>query len=98
MAHNCPNCEYPCHCGGDIDDIFFEDSREAVLCIHCDDCEEPDIDDSVLFCPDCERPNQFGELCDTCARERPFGFTFKVGSATFKLVAAATRYSLQEVL
>jgi hypothetical protein len=31
---------------------------------------EPDHDDSVKCCPDCERPNQFGELCVSCARER----------------------------
>lgn len=24
---------------------------------------EPDVDDSVKCCPNCERPNQFGELC-----------------------------------
>lgn len=27
-------------------------------------------DDSVKCCPDCERPNQFGELCAGCQRER----------------------------
>lgn len=47
MAHNCPTCEYPCHCGGDIDDIFFEDTREAILCTHCDDCEGDD-DENIL--------------------------------------------------
>jgi hypothetical protein len=31
---------------------------------------EPDVDDTVHCCPDCERPNQFGELCDECRRER----------------------------
>ncbi len=31
---------------------------------------EPDHDDSVRCCPDCERPNQFGELCAECAREQ----------------------------
>jgi len=41
----------------------------------CADCcevdEEPEaIDDGVRFCPDCERPNQFGELCETCVYER----------------------------
>jgi hypothetical protein len=42
----------------------------------CDDCsgyspeEEPDHDDSVKFCPDCERPNQFGELCQSCQSDR----------------------------
>lgn len=32
--------------------------------------DEPDHDDTVRCCPDCERPNQFGELCVECARER----------------------------
>lgn len=32
--------------------------------------EEPTIDDSVKFCPDCETPNQFGELCSRCIRDR----------------------------
>lgn len=31
--------------------------------------EEPEIDDTVHVCPDCERPNQFGELCDSCRQE-----------------------------
>jgi DNA-directed RNA polymerase subunit RPC12/RpoP len=31
---------------------------------------EPDHDDTVHACPDCERPNQFGELCHPCASER----------------------------
>jgi hypothetical protein len=32
--------------------------------------EEPDIDDAVHCCPDCERPNQFGELCESCRSDR----------------------------
>lgn len=31
--------------------------------------DEPDHDDSVKFCPNCERPNQFGELCVSCQRD-----------------------------
>lgn len=27
-------------------------------------------DDGVKCCPDCERPNQFGELCQSCESER----------------------------
>ena len=30
---------------------------------------EPDIDDSVKFCPDCETPNQFGEICTRCQHD-----------------------------
>jgi len=57
---------------------------ETLLCPYCDatcgdclhsltDCtcdEQQDVDDTVHCCPDCERPNQFGELCVACARER----------------------------
>lgn len=32
--------------------------------------EEPAIDDTVLCCPDCETPNQFGELCSRCWEDR----------------------------
>lgn len=31
--------------------------------------QEPEFDDSVKCCPDCGKPNQFGELCLKCARE-----------------------------
>lgn len=34
-----------------------------------EDPKQPEIDDSVKFCPNCERPNQFGELCEPCRRE-----------------------------
>jgi len=29
---------------------------------------EPGVDDTVRYCPNCEKPNQFGELCGVCAR------------------------------
>lgn len=32
--------------------------------------DEPDMSDEVKCCPDCEKPNQFGELCHSCQRER----------------------------
>lgn len=32
--------------------------------------DEPDIDDSVKCCPNCEQPNQFGQLCPQCDREQ----------------------------
>jgi NMD protein affecting ribosome stability and mRNA decay len=41
----------------------------------CDDCtyaaeaSEPEHDDSVKFCPNCGRPNQFGDLCISCQRD-----------------------------
>jgi|SRR5579872_2978859 len=43
---------------------------------HTEDCPdsdanipEPDIDDTVNCCPDCERPNQFGDLCESCTQD-----------------------------
>lgn len=78
MAHSCPECDQACYCGGDIDDVLLEDGEDA--CTHCadgdgDDSDEdyldpPCIDDPVYACPDCEHPNQFGELCFTCATDR----------------------------
>lgn len=35
-----------------------------------DEPEEPEINDAVLCCPDCDRPNQFGEVCPQCQRNR----------------------------
>lgn len=40
--------------------------------------EQPSVDDdgpdttsdAVLSCHDCDRPNQFGQVCDSCARDR----------------------------
>jgi hypothetical protein len=43
---------------------------ETACGCNCHTSEEPSIDDSVLFCPDCETPNQFGELCPRCERDR----------------------------
>ena len=56
-------------CGSVTED---EDYRMCDSCIAERDShyDEPDCDDTVLCCPDCERPNQFGELCAACARER----------------------------
>lgn len=34
-----------------------------------DDLEPDFSDDRVLACPECETPNQFGEICLRCERE-----------------------------
>ncbi len=47
--------------------------KEALNVGLVDGTEEPEHDDSVKCCPDCERPNQFGELCGECERERQVG-------------------------
>jgi hypothetical protein len=49
MAHSCPECGSICYCGGDIDDICFDDTDEQNRCTHCPldgwDDDEP-LDDS----------------------------------------------------
>lgn len=45
------------------------DEHETALYNYDDYYDEPDVDDSVRFCPECETPNQFGELCGRCQRE-----------------------------
>lgn len=36
MAHKCDECGDTCYCGGDIDDIVFEDSDFTSRCNHCE--------------------------------------------------------------
>jgi len=38
-------------------------------CEHEEPQEEPHIDDTVHCCPECETPNQFGQLCYRCIEE-----------------------------
>lgn len=35
---------------------------------------DENIEDGAKCCPDCERPNQFGELCPNCESERGEAF------------------------
>lgn len=49
MAHECPICYMNCHCGGDIDDMCFNGTKEEMMCTHCDDAEEGDD----WQCPKC---------------------------------------------
>ena len=37
---------------------------------------EPAVDDGGKACPECDRPNQFGEVCSTCEAERVSGTTW----------------------
>ena len=50
-------------------DVFAQDGAPCHVDLSDDD-EEPSHDDSVKYCPDCEKPNQFGELCADCTHER----------------------------
>ncbi len=75
LCTNCP--QFTCdgcglaHCASHV----AIESDGVKLCSVCaaqdaDTPPEPEHDDSVRCCPDCERPNQFGELCTECERER----------------------------
>lgn len=46
----------------------FVDSYRAEMDA-VEDEPEPSHDDTVKCCPECERPNQFGELCPSCDEE-----------------------------
>ena len=46
MAHSCPECNSACHCGGDVDDVLFEDEEHIQGCTHCADLP---IDDDNLY-------------------------------------------------
>ena len=61
-----PVCEF---CGGAVPAERVEDT--LYVCLNCQpETERPDeVDDSVKFCPECETPNQFGELCSRCRNE-----------------------------
>jgi hypothetical protein len=37
MAHSCPTCYVTCYCGGDIDDLVFDNSKEQFSCTHCEE-------------------------------------------------------------
>lgn len=58
---------------------YAEECVNAEFCMHLDEAAdmrncEPDMDDTVHACPDCDTPNQFGELCFSCQRERDLGY------------------------
>jgi len=54
MAHECPECGYTCHCGGDIDDVCW---GEEVACICCNECDE---ECEPLFCDEDAIADAFG--------------------------------------
>lgn len=45
--HECPECECACYCGGDIDDMLMDGTREEQLCGHWQVCEG--VDDDEFF-------------------------------------------------
>ena len=71
-VHNCWYCgvQIPSpdleNCGGlDVDEYACDRCAEITAAR-----EEPDQNDEVHCCPDCDRPNQFGELCPSCEQEQ----------------------------
>ncbi len=74
MAHNCPTCYQACYCGGDIDDCFFEDSKEERACTCCLGKEDLDDDDDYDDEPedDDELPPDLKlGICCICLTEHP---------------------------
>jgi hypothetical protein len=72
---NCSFCEQcgvaVCYeCGAHFEPVNDELNAPPCDCSEYPNYPEPDHDDEVLCCPDCERPNQFGERCTACERER----------------------------
>jgi len=64
MAHECPDCGMRCHCGGDIDDIVFDDNKYSKGCCCCESKYLPDDDDDN-HCDgdqDCYRCGGSGEV------------------------------------
>lgn len=64
-------------CGAAVEQIAPDhQDGDEYMCERCaeifeeEQAQEPDYNDEVLCCPDCERPNQFGELCYSCQSER----------------------------
>jgi hypothetical protein len=53
--HECINCGYDVRLGENCD---------------CQDVDDDPDTDEPGRCPDCERPNQFGELCLSCREDR----------------------------
>jgi hypothetical protein len=60
MAHDCPECGSRCHCGGDIDDLVFNDTQYEARCTCCDWLE-----DEEKFYDNCEY-NDDALLCYLC--------------------------------
>ena len=47
MAHTCPDCGAACYCGGDIDDIFFDDDNDCNHCLGGEFDEDGDFDEPL---------------------------------------------------
>lgn len=44
--HSCPECGQACGCGGDIEDMMWDDdSEEALACEHACEPEDDDLDE-----------------------------------------------------
>lgn len=58
---------------GRLDRNSDPDYRVCQSCVEQRDeameVEEPDTDDTVNACPNCDRPQQFAGLCNQCERE-----------------------------
>ena len=48
VMHDCPDCMSACYCGGDIDDMLMEGTKEEQACTHCS-APDDDPDDEYFF-------------------------------------------------
>ena len=69
MAHECPECGYLCHCGGDIDDISFGESDECTCCINKVDDDNEYEDDEDWY--EDIRDGSLQQLKDIRDKEQP---------------------------
>jgi predicted amidophosphoribosyltransferase len=73
------HCNCICGCTKEVYEVYYQEldsDIDTVLCAECqaeadqdNELPEPSHDDSVKFCPNCEQPNQFGQLCAECERD-----------------------------
>lgn len=61
----------------EIGAVIYEEADPAAECA----TEEPSQDDTVHCCPECETPNQFGELCHRCQRDQDEATTERMWGA-----------------
>ena len=68
MAHDCPKCGLRCHCGGDIDDLVFDDTEHEARCTCCESSgdeddfdDEHEYDDEIFVCYLCGLPHRTGD-------------------------------------
>lgn len=63
--HDCPVCGEACYCGGDIEDHGGADPSAEESCEHCIDADDPDYEDELPRCRECDAMIGYGESHDS---------------------------------